>query len=294
MESVDLSNCSTFKIGCMSEKVFVPYSLEEFMEILIENPDITLIGAGSNVLISSFGLEKPVVLTKKLNNFTFIEDKLTAQCGVKTSLLANEALKRERTGLEFLSCIPATIGGAVFMNASAHGQGISDIILEVTAFDRVSKRPITLLKNQMELGYRKSIFQKGNLIILGASFKLEKLYREVISHKMEQNQNYRKEKQPSLKTPNVGSIFKNPEGSSAGKLIEDAGLKGYSVGNAQVSPIHANFIINEGGATSMDVLKLMKVIQDTVFKKTEIKLYPEVKYIGNNKEEEQIWQKLNN
>lgn len=293
METIDLSNYTTFKIGCISDKVFVPYSLEEFMEILIENPDITILGAGSNVLLSSFSIEKPLVLTKKLDNFTFLDDKLTTQCGVKTALLSKEALKRELTGLEFLSCIPATIGGAVYMNASAHNQRVSDIIEEVTAFDKITKRPITLLKEQMELDYRKSIFQNGNLVILGASFKLQKLYREVISHKMEQNQNYRKENHPSLATPNLGSTFKNPKNNSAGRLIEEAGLKGYSVGGAQVSPIHANFIINEGKATSLDVLKLMKLIQDTVLKRTQIKLYPEIKYIGNNKEEEELWQKLN-
>lgn len=293
-QNYDLSKETTFKVGGISNCVYLPNDLKEFCNLLekIDNPII--LGAGSNTIISSENIKSPLILTKKLDKFEFEGNFLTAQCGTKTALLAQKSCEKELSGFEFLTCIPASIGGVVLMNASAHKQWIQDIIISAKIFDLDTKKVLELSKNELELSYRSSILQRKNYILLEAKFELQPLTKELIQQKMEDNKAYRSKNHPSMKTPNAGSIFRNPEGEIAGRLIEGAGLKGISIGGAKISEIHANFIINDNNATSLDILSLMFLAQEEVQKKYGYKLRPEVKYIGNSEKEEIIWQKLNN
>jgi UDP-N-acetylmuramate dehydrogenase len=251
------------------------------------------LGAGSNTIISSEGVNSPLIMTKKINKFEFEGNFLTAECGAKTALLAKKAYQHELSGLEFLICIPASVGGVVLMNASAHKQWVSDVIVSAKVFDLETKKIFELSKYELALSYRSSILQHKNYILLEAKFELQSLSKELIEQRMDENKAYRNQNHPSMKTPNAGSIFRNPRGEVAGRLIDGAGLKGASVGGATVSEIHANFIVNTENATSFDILSLMFLIQEEVQKKYGYKLRPEVKYIGNSEKEEILWQKLN-
>lgn len=268
--------------------------MQGFCDLLgsLEKPHI--LGAGSNTIISNIAADFPIILTKNLNKFEIEGDFISAECGVKTALIAQKACEAGLSGFEFLTCIPASIGGVVLMNASAHKQCIEDVIVSAKVFDLDNNTTLELSKNELELAYRTSILQKKNYILLEAKFQLKKLEKELIQAKMEENKAYRTKKHPSMKTPNAGSIFRNPEGEIAGRLIDEAGLKGTTLGGAKVSEIHANFIVNFDNATSTDILSLMSLVQDEVQKKYGYKLKPEVKYIGSNEKEEIIWQKLNN
>lgn len=293
-KNYDLSQETTFKVGCRSDFVFVPSDMDQFCELLAKLDAPVILGAGSNTIISSIAVDFPIILTKNLKQFEINGDFITAQCGVKTAYLAQKACEAELSGFEFLTCIPASIGGVVLMNASAHKQAIEDVIVSVKVFDLKNKTVLELSKEQLELTYRGSALQNKNYILLEAKFQLQKLEKVLIQARMDENKAYRTKNHPSMKTPNAGSIFKNPEGEIAGRLIDNAGLKGTSIGGVKVSEIHANFIVNYDNATSTDILSLMSLVQDEVQKKYGYKLKPEVKYIGSNEKEEIIWQKLNN
>lgn len=293
-QKIDLSKETTFRVGCMADEVYLPSTIEEFCELLVEQPNAEILGAGSNVIISSESVEAPVVLTRNLNKFVIEDNFITVQCGVKTAFLAQKALDLELSGFEFLTCIPASIGGAIYMNASAHKQAISDVLVNAKVFDITEQKIIELSKEGLELEYRTSVLQKKTYILLEAKFELQKASKNLIKERMEANKAYRAQNHPSMKTPNAGSTFKNPKEAIAGQLIDEAGLKGTSSGGAKVSEIHANFIVNNDKATSFDILSLMSLVQDEVQKRYGYKLKPEVKYIGNSKKEEKIWQKLNN
>lgn len=292
-QNYDLSRETTFRVGCISDQVFIPLDTQEFCTMLemLENP--VILGAGSNTIISSDCADFPIILTKKLNGFSIEGNTITAQCGVKTALLAQKALDAGLSGFEFLTCIPASVGGVVLMNASAHKQALADVLVSAKVFDLNSKQVLELSKKDLELGYRSSVLQSKPYVLLEAVFELEPKAKDFIMARMEENKAYRNSHHPSMKTPNAGSTFRNPEGAISGKLIEDAGLKGTFVGGAKVSEIHANFVVNFDNATSFDILTLMSLVQDEVQKKYGYKLLPEVKYIGNSEKEEQIWQKLN-
>lgn len=293
-KNYDLSRETTFKVGCKSDFVFTPIDIEGLCNLLTTLEAPAVLGAGSNTIISSLSADFPIILTKNLNKFEIEDDFITAQCGTKTALLAQKAYEAGLCGFEFLTCIPASVGGIVLMNASAHKQSIEDVIVSAKVFDLQSKAVLELSKNQLELTYRTSVLQKNNYILLEAKFKLKKLEKGLIQAQMDENKAYRSKNHPSMKTPNAGSIFRNPEGQIAGCLIDNAGLKGTSIGGAKVSEIHANFIVNYNNATSTDILSLMSLVQDEVQKKYGYKLKPEVKYIGSSEKEEIIWQKLNN
>ena len=293
-QNYDLSKETTFKVGGFSNSVYLPENLQEFCNLLETLASPIVMGAGSNTIISSEGVSAPLILTKKLDKYEFVDDFLIAQCGVKTALLSQKACEQSLSGFEFLTCIPASVGGVVLMNASAHKQWIQDVIVSAKVFDLDTKRILELSKDELELSYRSSILQRKNYILLEAKFELEQKPKDFIQQKMDENKAYRYQNHPSMKTPNAGSIFRNPEGEVSGRLIEGAGLKGVSIGGAKVSEIHANFIVNFNNATSFEILSLMFLVQEEVQKKYGYKLLPEVKYIGNNEKEEKIWQKLNN
>lgn len=281
--NVPLKEYTSFKIGGEAELFVVPNNLMELLnvlEILKEN-DVPyfLLGAGSNLLISDKGIRGAVI--KLGDGFDYAHakgDYILAGAGVSLASLATCAKNAELSGLEFASGIPGSLGGALFMNAGAYGGEMKDVVTEVSYIDSDGTVK-TIPCDECGFGYRKSIFSSGNKIIISAKFTLQKGNKEEISAKMRELNAKRKEKQP-LEFPSAGSTFKRPEGHFAGTLIEQAGLKGYTIGGAQVSEKHAGFVINTGGATASDVCELICHVQKTVLEKFNVELEPEVKITG--------------
>ena len=295
IENYELKNHTTFKIGGLAQRVFFPESLEQLCELLqtLHNP--LILGNCSNVLVSSKGIEQDVILTSKLNKFEVSNNIITAQCGVKVPMLSKEAESLALSGLEFMIGFPGSVGGAVVMNASAHSQAVSDTFKTCRVFDIDAKKILELNKDEMKFGYRHSVLQEKNYILLDVKFELRPLAKEEITAVMQRNLDFRKDRQPSLVLPNAGSIFKNPPNDSAGRLLEKAGVKGLREGGAQVWLGHANFIVNVENATSKDVSLLMNKMYNMVKDKYTIKLVPEVKFIGiKSKEEEDLWDTMLN
>ena len=184
---------------------------------------------------------------------------------------------------------PGSIGGEIYMNASCHGQCISDNLIRCCLFDKEKKEVIYKEKSEMEFGYRKSVLQKGKYILLGAEFELKKTDKEDIQSLLDRNLSFRKDVQPSLANPNAGSVFKNPENDSAGRLLDRAGVRGFETEKVKVWDKHANFVVNKGGATSEDVLELMVKMFTAVKEKYRIELQPEIIFIGDKtKKEEEL------
>ena len=291
-ENYDLKNYTTLKISSIAKVVYIPDTKEEFIDLLRNIKDTPVIlGGGSNVLLSSNGIDTPVVLTANLKETTIKDTTIKAQCGVKTGVLSKIAAEHNLSGMEFLFVIPATVGGVVKMNSSAHNQSIKDIIVSAEVFDTIQKKVLTLSNNELELSYRTSILQKKPLVLLEATFLLEKVNKELIDKKMQKNLDYRKEKQPSLAEPNFGSTFRNPDGAAVGKMIEELGLKGTVEGGAKISEKHGNFIVNfSKQATSTDILKLMFKMYNAIKQNFGYEIKTEVIFIGNMTEEEkEIW-----
>ena len=238
------------------------------------------LGNGSNVLVSDAGMRGAVLsLTGDFRKIT-LSDPTTIACGAGATLagLCKFAQRNALTGLEFAWGIPGSVGGAAFMNAGAFEGQLSDVLVSTTHVTRTGKTD-SLLGPEMEMDYRKSAYQKNGCIITSVVVRLEPGNAEQISLVMDDYFNRRKERQP-LEMPSAGSVFKRPDGMYAGALIEQAGLKGTQVGGAMVSEKHAGFIVNTGGATCEDVLKLIDQIQKTVFKKSGVRLECEIRPIS--------------
>lgn len=237
-----------------------------------------ILGNGTNVLFTDLGFRGVTfVISGEMGEITAHGDTITAQAGASLKKLCLTALDNGLTGAEFAYGIPGTVGGAVYMNAGAYGGEINDIIKSVTAADSCGN-VITFTHDQLEMGYRKSVFTDKDYLILWATFELSKGDKTEIKAKMDDLMSRRKDKQP-LEYPSAGSTFKRPEGTYAGLVIEQSGLKGYTVGGAQVSQKHANFVINKGGATASDIIKLIEDVKKTVKEKTGYDLECEVKLI---------------
>lgn len=275
---------TTFKIGGPAD-IFIKVNDTEELKFVLnlaknENLPINIIGNGSNILVKDKGI-RGIVL--KLNfNEIIKEDKdiLNIGAGVLLSKLARFAMEEELTGIEFASGIPGSFGGAIYMNSGAYGNEIADKIILTTYIDE-NLEIKTITKEEQEFSYRKSIFQKNNWIILGGKIKLEKGNKEEIKRKIEEYSKTRKEKQP-LNMPNAGSIFKRGEGFITAQLIDKCGLKGYQIGDAQISTLHAGFIVNKGNATAKDILKLIEFTQDKVKEKFNVNIEPEIKILGED------------
>jgi len=294
-ENIELKKYTTFQIGGIAPVVCFPESIDELVDALKKYKNALVLGNCSDVLISSKGINKPVILTTGIKDFEIQGTKVTADCGVKAPKLSVAASEEGLSGFEFMIGIPGSIGGMVYMNASAHGQAISDKFVSCKVFDREDETVKTLTKKEMEFSYRTSIASKKKYIILSVEFDLQKSDKEEIKNLMDRNLEFRRQKQPSLALPNAGSVFKNPENDSAGRLLEKSGVKSHIIGGAKVWENHANFIVNIGQATSTDVLNLMKKMKDEVKTRYTIELVPEIKYIGNTDEEEiEIWKKIIN
>ena len=288
-ENCDIKQMTTFKIGGKVSKIYLPQNQQEFVYLLNTLDDFIVLGSCSNVLISSEGYKGNIILTTKMKNIYIRGNHVIAECGVKGPLLSQEAANAGLSGFEFMIGFPGTVGGEVYMNASAHGQSISDTLIKCCLFDIEKKEVIYKDKSDLKFGYRTSILQSGKYILLGAEFDLVKGSKDVIQALMERNLNSRKEIQPNLANPNAGSVFKNPENDSAGRLLDKAGGKCLSGNNVEVWKNHANFIVNKGDATSKDVLDLMLKMYNLVKDTFTIELCPEIIFIGNKtKEEEKI------
>lgn len=281
----DIKRLTTFKIGGRIKEVFFPQSLEEFEQILKENKDIKVFGNLSNTLISSDGYNGKIVLTTKMNNIKIDETRVVADAGVKGPKLSQEVYKNGLSGLEFMIGFPGSIGGEVCMNASANKQAISDTLTSVICYSK-DKGLVKFSKDEMEFAYRTSRCQCEDLIVLQAEFILSKKNKDEIQSQMESNLEFRKAHQPSLSLPNCGSIFKNPQGDSAGRLLETIGAKELTVGGVKVWENHANFIVNTNSGTSLDVITLMHTMYKKVKEKYNIELEPEIRFLGGNNEKE--------
>lgn len=293
MNATSLKFHNTLRIESICPRVLAPLDVDEFISCISDAGNYVILGNGSNVLLPP-EIKNSVILTGGLDGLLFSGSTINVQCGVKTMRLSQAALDASLSGFEFLIGIPGSLGGAIFMNASAHGQCISDNLLYCDVFDSSTSEFLKIEKKDAEFAYRNSIFKKNpNYIILGASFELAHTDYETIKAKMDENTFFRRDKQPGLNLPNAGSVFKNPPGMSAGKLLDECGVKGERVGGAQVWEKHANFIVNLGNATSRDVTVLMFNMYNKVKDKFNIELEPEIVFLDNNEYasdlEREIW-----
>ena len=272
---------NSWKIGGPADVLFIPQTFSALRKAVrlaeeYEVP-ITILGNGTNVLIQDSGIEGLVIKLSELRRTVVKENRITASAGVSLPYLASLAQKHGLTGLEFAVGIPGTVGGAVFGNAGAHGRSIQDVVSEAAVMD-FSGRVTKLGSGDLVFGYRTSAFTKDS-IILWASFSLQKGSRKAIRETMDCYLKCRRETQP-VGEATAGCVFKNPPEGSAGYFIEKAGLKGLREGNARVSMKHANFIVNEGGATASDVLRLIEKIKEEVLKEFGVELKGEIKVLG--------------
>lgn len=286
-EQESLNMHTTFRIGGPADFYLIPETVDEVREALIyareRNVPAYVLGRGSNVLFDDEGYAGAIIeIGRGLEQVTVRDGTdgcahVTAQAGVAMSSLAMQLAEAELTGFEFAGGIPGTLGGGIAMNAGAYGGEISDCIQDATVMTEDGEI-LVLAKEQLELGYRTSIIQKKKYIVLEGTFSFMKGKKEDILAKMKEFGKRRRDKQP-LEYPSAGSTFKRPEGYFAGKLIEDAGLRGYRVGDAQVSEKHCGFVVNLGNATAADVRQLIRDVQDRVREKFQVELEPEVRIL---------------
>jgi len=278
---------TSFKIGGNADIFIKVNSTENLIEVLNitkqNNVPFYIIGNGSNLLVKDNGI-RGIVIQLDMQNYSIEEEKdnyiVTIEAGVKLAMLAQKLLQKEIAGFEFASGIPGTIGGAIRMNAGAYGSEFKDIVLSTKYLDSETNEIKELTNEQQEFTYRKSIFCKQkNYIILETKLELSRGNRQEISDKMQDYSTQRKTKQP-INFPSAGSTFKRAEGYITAKLIDECGLKGYSVGDAQVSELHAGFVINKGRATAADVLTLVEQIKQKVYEKFKVDIELEIEVIG--------------
>ena len=273
-----------FEVGGPADILLIPSKVEQIIESIKickeNNIPYFVMGNGSNLLVKDGGIRGVVIKLTGLTNLEVNKEEIKADCGVMLKELSDKALENSLTGLEFACGIPGSVGGAVFMNAGAYNGEIKNVIKEAEVITS-SGEIITLSKDELELGYRTSKVMKDNSIVINATFKLEKGNKEEIKETIDDLTKKREEKQP-LEYPSAGSTFKRPEGYFAGKLIQDSGLKGYSIGGAAVSSKHSGFVINKGNATAKDILDLIAYIQEKVKKQFVVELHTEVRIIGED------------
>ena len=279
-----MKNHTTFRVGGPADYFVAPHTEEEIRKIvaLCEEKEIPwfVTGNGSNLVVSDEGYHGVILSVYK--NFQGIEvegNRIRAKAGSMLVSISQAAREAGLSGMEFASGIPGTLGGGVRMNAGAYGGEMKDVLESVTVLTGEGKI-IELGRNELELGYRTSVIAKKGYIVLGAVLKLERGDGEKIKTYMDELKEKRVTKQP-LEYPSAGSTFKRPEGYFAGKLIEDAGLRGFQVGGAQVSEKHCGFVINRDHATAADIMELMRQVQIRVKENSGVDLEPEVKRLGD-------------
>lgn len=279
-----MKNHTTFRIGGPADALALPKTPEEVAEVVRfcheHAQPYYVLGNGSNLLVSDEGYRGLVLqLYRNFNDIQVNGETITVQAGAMLAAVARTAYQTGLTGLEFASGIPGTIGGAVVMNAGAYGGEMKNVLKEVTVLTKEGE-VLVIPAKALELGYRTSVIPKNGWIVLGAVLQLKKGDQEQILARMEELKEQRITKQP-LDLPSAGSTFKRPEGYFAGKLIMDAGLRGFTVGGAQVSEKHCGFVVNRGNATAADVWELICEVKRRVKEMTGVELEPEVKLLGD-------------
>ncbi|WP_163101414.1 UDP-N-acetylmuramate dehydrogenase [Peribacillus alkalitolerans] len=284
LENEPLASHTTMKIGGPADLLVEPSSienLEKTMKVIKKyNLKWRAIGRGSNLLVSDEGIEGVVIkLSAGLDQLEINENQIRVGGGFSLVSLATQISKKGLSGLEFAGGIPGSVGGAVYMNAGAHGSDISKILVKAHVLFEDGNLQ-WLANEEMEFSYRTSVLQKNRPgIVIEAIFELQPGNREEIVAKIQANKMYRKDTQP-YNFPCAGSIFRNPLPQYAGRLVEDAGLKGHRIGGAMISEMHGNFIVNAGGATSEDVLALIQHVKDVILEKYGVEMETEVEIIG--------------
>lgn len=280
IENENLKKYNTYKLDCSCKVIIFPSTIDELKEslnIIKKNKSKWFIlGNGSNIILPKY-YDGVIIKLDNLNKCTINDNNIYVESGYMLNKLANELSNKGYTGIEWATGIPGTIGGAIYGNAGAYKSSMSEILVDVTLLD--NENIITLKNEELEFSYRDSLLKhRKNLIVLSCNIKLEKGNTEDIKKTIEERTLKRIETQP-LEYPNCGSVFRNPEGMAAGKLIDDSGLKGYTEGGAKISEKHANFIINYDNATSEDIIKLIELIKDKIKKNYNIDLVLEQEII---------------
>ncbi len=283
IENEDMSRHTTFKTGGPASLFISPADTEQLKKVIEVldriSADFFILGNGSNILVSDKGFDGAVISLRKFSEVTLKDDTtIVAGAGALNSAIASFARDNSLTGFEFAAGIPGTIGGAMIMNAGAYDGEMKLVTKEVTVLSP-SGEIMVLDNSTMEFGYRTSAIKGRGYVVLSVELSLTKGDQAAINEKMAELAARRRDKQP-LEYPSAGSTFKRPEGYFAGKLIEDAGLRGYSVGGAAVSDKHCGFVINKGGATSSDIYRLITEVKDKVQKESGVELEPEVIMLG--------------
>ena len=282
-----LKKHTTYGIGGPADLMISPKSKQDLIkviEIINENKiQLTILGSGSNVLVSDNGIRGAVIsLKNSLKQIEVDDNILYAECGTMLGKIVKHAVKNNLIGLENLNGVPGTLGGALIMNAGAWGGEISENLIHVEVINLKSEIQ-KIQKKDLNFSYRQSSFNKDD-ILLSAKFNLKKADKDIIKENFIEAQSGRKKSQP-LNKKSAGSLFKNPKNNSAGKLLDEAGLKGFSIGDAKISEKHANFFINDGDASSRDMLMLIKKAHKEVKDKFNVNLSLEVKLMGFNEDE---------
>lgn len=278
-----MSRLTSFRIGGPCDLVVYPACADSFAFALSKAKEMSIpyivLGNGSNTLASDKGFRGVVFVTTDMRKVEIDGEFLTAACGCLLGSVGTNASTAGLSGAEFANGIPGTVGGAVYMNAGAYGGQMADIVYSTKCYDLETEEIIILDNAAHKFDYRHSVFMEKKYIALSTTFKLSKGDSGAIKAQMNELLKARREKQP-LEYPSAGSTFKRPEGYFAGKLIEDAGLKGMSVGGAMVSPKHAGFIINTGDATACDVLTLVEIVKKKVLDMFGVTLECEIRFVG--------------
>ena len=272
-----MSKHTSFKVGGIADFFVIANDVKELIYILKLAKELKIktyiLGNGTNIVVKDEGF-RGIIIKSNFKNLKIEDDKIIAGAGVSVALLSEYAYRSQIKGYEFISGIPGTVGGAVKMNAGAYGSEIKDVLISTTYLDE--KYNIKEIKNnEHDFSYRKSIFENKKWIILESTFKVEKGNKEEIKQKRQEIATVRQEKQP-LDMPNAGSIFKRGDDFLPAKLIDEAGLKGYTIGGAQISKKHAGFIVNTGNASAQNIIDLIKHIQTTIKDKFDKDLELEV------------------
>ncbi len=285
-ENFNLRNYTTIKVGGVAEYFAEPRSIYEFYNLIewcnLNNKKFEIIGAGSNLLINNIFIKGLVICTKKMKSLKIepYSGIVEAEAGVMLPTLSNSLAKNGLQGGEWAIGIPGTLGGAIYMNAGTGNLSLAKNLISVKVINNKTLEKIEIEKKDINFEYRFSSFQNDNLAIISAKLHFEPNGNlEKLIQTTKNNLKLKTETQP-YHLPSFGSVFKNPKNSYAAKLIEDMGLKGFKIGGAEISTMHANFIINNSSASSKDVFELITVIQQKVLQKKGIYLQPEVRMIG--------------
>ena len=281
-ENVSFKTLTTYKTGGICKYLVSPKNIDSLIQLLriLKNSNINykVLGNGSNILVSDDTFNGVIIKLDKLNDLEINEKTVTVGAGHSLISLSLTCSNKGLSGLEWLSGIPGTVGGAVYMNAGAYLKSISDSLIEIKVLD--NELNVKTLKNEeLGFGYRKSNLMDNKFIVLSASFMLEEGEKDEILKVIKDRKERRITSQP-LEYPSAGSVFRNPEGDYAGRLVEECGLKGKTIGGAQISEKHANFVINKDNATSNDIKQLIELAKSEVYKKFNIELKVEQEFFN--------------